>query len=111
MAQTQIGLVTSDKRDKTITVSVLERKTHPLYRKQYTVTRKYAAHDPKNEAKIGYKVEITESRPISRTKTWVLSKILQKTHEVVELKEEVTTAPAAKEVPVEKAKPAEAEAA
>jgi len=93
MSVVQIGTVTSDKREKTITVSVLERKTHPLYRKQYTVTRKYTAHDPKNEAKVGDTVEIRESRPISRTKTWALNKILARTHEAVELKEEVLAVP------------------
>ena len=48
MAHTLIGTVTSDKRDKTITVSIVNRETHPLYRKQYTKTRKYTAHDEKN---------------------------------------------------------------
>ena len=51
MAQTLQGVVTSDKRDKTITVSITNRETHPLYRKQYSHTRKYTAHDENNEAK------------------------------------------------------------
>ncbi len=93
MSVTRIGTVTSDSRDKTITVSVLERKTHPLYRKQYTITRKYAAHDPKNEAKLGDQVEISESRPISKTKTWALVKVLTRAHEVVEVKDEVLAVP------------------
>jgi len=58
MAQTLIGTVTSDKRDKTITVSITSRETHPLYRKQYSHTRKYTAHDEKNEAKIGSLQEV-----------------------------------------------------
>jgi len=58
MAHTLVGTVTSDKRDKTITVSIVSRETHPLYRKQYTKTRKYTAHDEKNEAHKGDKVEI-----------------------------------------------------
>ena len=58
MAHTLVGIVSSDKRDKTITVSIENRETHPLYRKQYTKTRKYTAHDEKNEAHLGDKVEI-----------------------------------------------------
>jgi small subunit ribosomal protein S17 len=104
MSVSQIGTVVSDKRDKTITVSVLERKTHPLYRKQYTVTRKYSAHDPKNEAKVGDTVEIHESRPISRTKTWALTKVLARTHEAMELKEEVTATPGEQAETTEEAK-------
>lgn len=87
MAQTLIGVVTSDTRDKTITVSVVSRETHPLYRKQFTVTRKYTAHDEKNEAKNGDRVRIVESRPISKTKTWTLDKILEKARGTVKLKE------------------------
>ena len=59
MAHTLIGTVTSAKRDKTITVSIVSRETHPLYRKQYTKTRKYTAHDEKNEAHEGDRVQIT----------------------------------------------------
>ncbi|MDR0397688.1 MAG: 30S ribosomal protein S17 [Candidatus Nomurabacteria bacterium] len=87
MANTLTGIVTSDVRDKTITVSVISRETHPLYRKQFTVTRKYAAHDEKNEAKLGDKVLITESRPISKTKTWKLEKVVEKARGTVKLKE------------------------
>ena len=90
MAHTLIGTVTSDKRDKTITVSIVSRETHPLYRKQYTITRKYTAHDEKNEAKEGDKVMIEETRPISKTKTWNLVKVIEKSHGKVELKDEVT---------------------
>ncbi len=89
MAHTLIGIVTSDKRDKTITVSITSRETHPLYRKQYTKTRKYTAHDEKNEAKIGDKVEIMMSRPISKTKAYTLVKIIEKSRGTVELKEDV----------------------
>ena len=90
MAHTLIGTVTSDKRDKTITVSIVSRETHPLYRKQYTKTRKYTAHDEKNAAHEGDIVMIAESRPISKTKTWTLVKVIEKSHGKVELKEEVT---------------------
>ena len=90
MAHTLIGLVSSDKRDKTITVSIENRETHPLYRKQYTKTRKYTAHDEKNEAKLGDKVEIAACRPLSKTKAYKLVKVLERSHGSVELKEDVT---------------------
>ena len=89
MAHTLVGIVTSDKRDKTITVSIANRETHPLYRKQFTKTRKYTAHDEKNEAKVGDRVEITMVRPLSKTKAYVLTKILEKSRDVVELKDSV----------------------
>ena len=89
MAHTLVGIVTSDKRDKTITVSITSRETHPLYRKQYTKTRKYTAHDAKNEAHMGDLVEIVMSRPISKTKAYELKKIIEKARGVVELKEDV----------------------
>ncbi len=89
MAHTLIGIVSSDKRDKTITVSIANRETHPLYRKQYTKTRKYTAHDEKNEAKVGDKVEIAACRPLSKTKAYTLVKVLEKAHGSVELKDEV----------------------
>lgn len=78
MAKSIIGVVTSDKSNKTIVVTVQTRKTHPLYRKQYTVNTKFMAHDEKNEAKNGDKVEISESRPISARKRFVLSRIVTK---------------------------------
>jgi small subunit ribosomal protein S17 len=78
MAKTIIGTVSSDKTDKTIVVTVHTRKTHPLYRKQYTVSRKFMAHDEKNEAQIGDKVEIAETRPLSARKRFVLSRIIEK---------------------------------
>ena len=83
------GIVTSDKRDKTITVSIASRETHPLYRKQYTKTRKYTAHDENNEAGVGDKVEIVACRPYSKTVSYKLAKVLEKSHEAVELKDEV----------------------
>ena len=90
MARTLTGVVSSDKRDKTITVEITSRETHPLYKKQYTITRKYTAHDEKNEAHEGDTVMIAETRPISKTKTWTLVKVIEKSHGKVELKDEVT---------------------
>lgn len=88
--RTLTGVVSSAKRDKTITVVVTSRETHPLYGKQYTVTRKYTAHDEKNEAGEGDTVVIIETRPISKTKSFTLDKIVEKSRGAVELKEEVT---------------------
>ena len=90
MAHTLTGVVSSDKRDKTITVSIVSRETHPLYRKQFTKTRKYTAHDENNEAHLGDKVEITSCRPLSKTKSYTLVKVLEKSHGTIELKEEVS---------------------
>ncbi|MBR2641471.1 30S ribosomal protein S17 [Candidatus Saccharibacteria bacterium] len=89
MAHTLIGTVTSAKRDKTITVSIVSRETHPLYRKQYTKTRKYTAHDEKNEAHEGDRVQIAMTRPLSKTKAYTLVKILERSHGRVELKDDV----------------------
>ena len=91
MAHTLIGTVTSDKRDKTITVSIVSRETHPLYRKQYSKTRKYTAHDEKNEAHKGDRVQIAMTRPVSKTKAYTLVKVLEKSRGTVELKEDVNT--------------------
>jgi len=88
MAKSFTGIVTSDKADKTITVTVTSRETHPVYSKQYTVSRKYAAHDEKNAAKMGDKVVIFESRPVSKTKAFRLDQIVEKSRGSVELKEE-----------------------
>ena len=72
------GVVTSDKSDKTIVITVATRKTHPLYKKQYTVNTKFMAHDEKNEAKVGDKVSIGETRPLSARKRFELIKVVQK---------------------------------
>jgi small subunit ribosomal protein S17 len=97
MAHVLTGVVSSDKRDKTITVIVTSRETHPVYKKQFTVTRKYTAHDEKNEAHEGDRVEIMEVRPISKTKTYKLVKVLEKSHGKVELKAGVVEVPAEEE--------------
>jgi small subunit ribosomal protein S17 len=77
-AKTIIGTVSSDKADKTITVTVVTRKTHPLYKKQYSVGKKFMAHDEKNEAKVGDKVAIIETRPLSARKRYVLKEIVDR---------------------------------
>ncbi len=78
MARSIIGTVVSDKADKTIVLSVTERKTHPIYKKQYSRTVKYISHDEKNEAKIGDVVEVKEVRPISARKRLTLVKIVER---------------------------------
>lgn len=78
MAQTITGVVSSDKGDKTIVITVATRKTHPVYRKQYTVNTKYMAHDEKNEAKAGDLVLISATRPLSARKRFGLTKILER---------------------------------
>jgi small subunit ribosomal protein S17 len=78
MAKTIVGTVSSSKADKTIVVTVSTRKTHPLYRKQYTVSKKFMAHDEKNEAQVGDKVSIVETRPISARKHFKLENIIEK---------------------------------
>ncbi len=78
MAKIIIGTVSSTKTDKTIVITVHTRKTHPLYKKQYTTTSKYMAHDEHNECEVGDQVSIVETRPLSARKRHVLSKVLQK---------------------------------
>lgn len=77
MAKTIIGTVSSNKADKTIVVTVQTSKTHPLYHKQYTVSRKFMAHDENNEAKEGDKVAIVETRPLSRSKHHRLERVIE----------------------------------
>ncbi|MDH6366133.1 MULTISPECIES: 30S ribosomal protein S17 [Breznakia] len=72
------GTVVSDKMDKTITVLVETKKTHPLYGKRVKYSKKFKAHDANNEAKIGDKVLIMETRPLSATKRFRLVEIVEK---------------------------------
>jgi len=76
--RTLIGRVVSDKRSKTITVLVERRTKHDLYGKIVAHSSKYHAHDEKGEYKLGDMVEIAESRPISKTKSWVATRLVQK---------------------------------
>lgn len=78
MAKTITGVVASKKTDKTIVVTEHVRLTHPLYRKQYTITKRFMAHDEKNEAAEGDKVQIVETRPLSARKHFKLERILEK---------------------------------
>ena len=78
VTRTFVGKVVSDKRDKTITVLVERRVKHELYGKIIGRSSKYHAHDENGEYKMGDVVEITESRPISKTKSWVVTRLVQK---------------------------------
>ena len=76
--RTLVGRVVSDKRAKTVTVLVERRTAHELYGKIVAKSRKYHAHDEKGEYHMGDIVEIAESRPISKTKNWVVTRLVQK---------------------------------
>jgi small subunit ribosomal protein S17 len=76
--KTKMGIVTSDKMQKTITVSVLRKVKHPLYGKFVKKTSKFTAHDEKNECGIGDTVRIMETRPLSKNKSWRLVEIIEK---------------------------------
>ena len=74
----RMGTVSSDKMEKTITVSVETVKQHPLYKKTIRTSKKYMAHDENNEAKTGDVVKIMETRPLSKNKRWRLVEIVRK---------------------------------
>ena len=78
LRKTRVGVVVSDKMDKTIVVAVQDSVKHPLYGKIVKRTVKFKAHDEKNECGIGDKVEIMETRPLSKDKNWRLLRIIEK---------------------------------
>lgn len=73
-----IGVVVSDKADKTITVKVETYKMNPIYKKRVKYSKKYAAHDEKNEAHVGDKVRLVATKPLSKTKRYELAEIIEK---------------------------------
>ena len=77
----RVGLVVSDKMDKTVVVAVESRITHPKYRKIMVRTKRYKAHDEENACHTGDRVRILESRPLSRTKRWVVADVLSRASE------------------------------
>ena len=108
------GRVTSDKMSKSIVISLTERRTHPLYKKQYTVNTKFMAHDEDEKAKVGDLVGIIESRPLSAKKRFTLHEIVAKAGAGFEEKDAVADVPeeeimtkAKPEKPVAKEAPAE----
>ena len=78
LRKTRVGLVTSDKMDKTIVVSVTDNVKHPLYGKIVKRTYKLKAHDEENQCRIGDRVRVMETRPLSRDKRWRLVDIIEK---------------------------------
>lgn len=78
LRKSRIGLVISDKMDKTVVVAVVEKVKHPLYKKYITQTKKFKAHDEENACGIGDKVKIVETRPLSKDKCWRVAEIIEK---------------------------------
>lgn len=78
LRKTRVGIVSSNKMDKTIVVSILDSVKHPLYKKVIKRTVKFKAHDELNECNIGDKVEIMETRPLSKDKRWRLVEVIEK---------------------------------
>ena len=78
LRKTRVGVVVSNKMDKTIIVAVERRVKDPLYQKYIKRTRKFMAHDESNECEIGDRVRIAETRPLSRRKNWRLAQIIEK---------------------------------
>lgn len=78
MRKTRIGIVVSNKMDKTITVSIERRVPHPIYRKYFKKTTKLMAHDEKGQCSLNDKVKIMETRPLSKRKRWRLVEIVEK---------------------------------
>jgi len=82
LKRTLVGTVVSDKRTKTVTVLIERRVKHPIYDKIVVRSSKYHAHDEKGEYKLGDTIAITESRPLSKTKNWVATRLVQKAAQV-----------------------------
>ena len=78
LRKTRVGIVTSDKMDKTIVVSIVDNVKHPLYGKIVKRTDKLKAHEENNECKIGDRVKVMETRPLSKDKRWRLVEIIEK---------------------------------
>lgn len=76
--KTMVGVVVSDKMDKTVVVLVTSKKKHPIYGKYITFTKKYKAHDEKNDAHVGDTVEIVETRPLSKDKYFRVLRIVER---------------------------------
>ena len=90
MRKTRVGVVVSDKMDKTITIAVKYRVRHPLYGKIMNRTTKIKAHDENNECGIGDTVRVMETRPLSHDKRWRLVEIIEKAKQALSDKEEIT---------------------
>jgi small subunit ribosomal protein S17 len=78
LRKTRVGKVVSDKMDKTVVVAIIDNVKHPLYKKIVKRTVKFKAHDENNECRIGDRVEIMETRPLSKDKRWRVTNILER---------------------------------
>ncbi len=78
LRKTRVGVVVSDEMDKTVVVAIQDNVKHPLYKKIIKRTMKFKAHDEKNECAVGDKVEIMETRPLSKDKRWRVTEIITK---------------------------------
>ncbi len=78
LRKTRIGIVVSDKMEKTITIAIIRKVPHPLYKKYFKKTTQLMAHDEKDDCKVGDKVKIMETRPLSKNKRWRLVEIVEK---------------------------------
>ena len=105
MSRLLTGRVVSDKTDKTIVIQVASRKTHPIYKKQYTINRKFMAHDEQNQAKAGDLVIVRECRPRSAKKRFMLDKIVEKAQAGFEETDATADVPVEEEAPKEVPKP------
>ncbi len=78
LRKTRVGIVVSDKMEKTITIAIERKVPHPIYRKYFKKTTKLMAHDEKSECRVGDKVKVMETRPLSKNKRWRLIEIVEK---------------------------------
>lgn len=78
LRKTRVGMVVSDKMDKTVVVAIIDNVKHPLYKKIVKRTVRLKAHDEKNECKVGDRVEVMETRPLSKDKRWRVIEIIEK---------------------------------
>ena len=78
LRKTRVGTVVSDKMDKTVVIAISDNVRHPLYKKIVKRTVKLKAHDEANECRVGDRVEVTETRPLSKDKRWRVSNIIEK---------------------------------
>ena len=76
--KTRVGIVVSDAREKTVTVEVVASKRHPKYGKTVSIRKKFHAHDEANDARLGDTVRIDETRPLSKTKRWRVTEIVER---------------------------------
>ena len=78
LRKTRVGIVVSDKMEKTITIAIERKVPHPIYRKYFKKTKKLMAHDEKSECRVGDKVKVMETRPLSKNKRWRIIEIVEK---------------------------------